>query len=410
MIDFPNAPTVGQVFTAAGGTWTWDGVKWTPSGVSASYLPLAGGTMTGPVALTAGSTSATPSAGDSSTKLATTAFVSALPVMGDNRVDNGDMWIDQHNSGASVPIATTGGFCPDRWAGQASKAHVTVGQNYAGFAKCPGFQYYLGAQTTSAWGTIAAADYTQIWETIEADRIGDFMFGTANAQTVTLSFWVISSLTGSFSAALQAAGTSPRVYVFTYSIPTANTWTKIVQTVPGDTTGTWVMTGNTGGISVGFDLGSGTTYRTSTLNAWQTGPSGGYIGATGAVSLIATLNAKWAITGVKLELGSQTTPFEHKSLARKLADCQRYYETGTNMTFSGNVTSGVNYYAVSPFKITKRANPTMAVISGSEGDSGFAAGAVRFGQQPDSFNTANTANATVNGGYYQFNWTASAEI
>lgn len=331
MLDFPNSPSVGQTFVSGNNQqWTWDGTKWLPAGSAAAYWP---------------------------------------PPMNDNRLDNGDHWIDQHNAGASVAlVAATGSVCPDRWWSVVSKAHVSVGQNYNGLPACPGFQYFLGAQITSAWGTVAATDYYQMWQNIEADRIGDLMMGTANAQTFTLSFWVCSSLTGAFTGAILSPLTPYRCYCFQYSIATANTWTKIVLTISGDTTtpGSWVTKGNGAGLSVYFDLGCGANFRTATANAWVNGGTGGFSGVTGSVNLISTLNAKWAVTGVKLEIGTIATPFVRQSLAKSLADCQRYYQLlgGTSGIYSYGYNAASTNFMCSYTFPQMRAAPTITTVGG----------------------------------------------
>ena len=171
----------------------------------------------------------------------------AIPSANPNRIDNGDMYVDQHNGGASFVNVAGGVWSPDRWQTAGSKANkLTFGQNYTNLPKPVGFPYFLGVQTTTAVASPAAGDYFQIVQVLEGDTIGDFMWGTANAQPITLSFWVCSSLTGTFSGCLYNYGATTRSYVFTYSIPTANTWTKIVSNIPGDTAGTWVMSGNGG--------------------------------------------------------------------------------------------------------------------------------------------------------------------
>ena len=156
---------------------------------------------------------------------------------------------------------------------------------------------------------------------IEADAVSDLQWGTAGAQPATLSFWADSSLTGTFSGAIRnAAGT--RTYAFTYSIPVASTWTKIAITIPGDTAGTWVMSGNAAALTLDFDLGSGVNFR-GAANAWA---SAGYIGVTGTQSVLSVNGAVLAVTGVKLEIGNVATPYNRQSLAKSMADCQRYYQ------------------------------------------------------------------------------------
>lgn len=286
-----------------------------------------------------------------------------------NRLDNGDMWVDQHNAGASVAVgAGVGVWCTDRWAFTSSKAKFTIGQNYSVATKAPGFQYFFGVQTTGGGAAPAAADLNGWQQGIEFDAFSDFGWGTANAQPATVSFWVNSSLTGNFSFCLSGNVTPYRVFITTYNIPTANTWTKIVIPIPADTTVSatnWTVAGNAPGLYILFDLGSGATTQTSTsLGAWQNSATV-YV-ASGAVKLVATSNAKWAVTGVKLEAGSAATPYPVEDLARKRARCQRYFQhLGDNGVFylAGYAPLGGASLGV-PFSlpVTMRAAPTVTVI------------------------------------------------
>ena len=308
-LDFPTSPGVGQVVTIGGVTWTWDGVKWTAAGTGTGiYLPLTGGTMTGDLILNRDPVVALGAA--------TKQSVDARGA-GDNRIINGDMRIDQRGV-ASGGGAATIGYTVDRWqylATQASKIGW-VRANFNAF----GFPYALEAISQSAF-TPAVGDTFYFNQTIEADMVSDFAWGTAGAQPVTLSFIAMSSLIGTFSGAIKnTAGT--RSYPFTYSLPNANTATKVVIIVPGDTAGTWVLSGNAASILVNFDLGTGATYR-GPANAWA---ATNYNGATGTVSVVGTNGASFYLTGVKLEIGSVATPFNRQSLAKSMADCQRYYQ------------------------------------------------------------------------------------
>src|SRR4029077_17532619 len=184
----------------------------------------------------------------------------------------------------------------------------------------PGFPYAWAYTSSSAY-TPLAADTFYLYQPIEADMVSDFAWGTSGAQPVTLSFWVNCSLTGTFGGAI-ATGVAGSAYPFTYSIPTANTWTKIIITIPAPAGGTWVMNGNAAGINLFFDLGSGANYR-APANTWIY--SGNYTAANGGVSVVATNAAKIYFTGVKLEVGSIATPYNRQTMAKSLADCQRYY-------------------------------------------------------------------------------------
>ena len=243
-----------------------------------------------------------------------------------NRIINGGMVIDQRNAGASVtPPAATSTYILDRWfALSAAASKFTVQQTPSatetGYATRvgAGFRNYL-AVTSSAATTPAATDEYLFQQKIEGFNAADLAWGTSDAKTITLSFLVYSSLTGTFGGAIQNSA-SNRVYVFSYTIPTANTWTQISVTIAGDTSGTWLTT-NGIGIRVGFDLGSGTTYK-GTAGSWG---STFYNGVTGGVNVIGTNGATFYITGVQLEKGSTATSFDYRPYGTELALCQRYF-------------------------------------------------------------------------------------
>lgn len=250
-----------------------------------------------------------------------------------NRIINGDMRIDQRNAGASVtPNAQ---YITDRWQFSNSQTGKFTAQQNAGSVTLPaGFINYLGFTSTSAYA-ITSSDYFILRQPIEGLNVADLDWGTANAKTVTLSFQVYSSLTGTFGGSLINSATT-RSYPFTYSISVANTWTSISVTVAGDTSGTWLTT-NGVGIYVSFGLGVGTTYS-STAGAWA---AGNYLSATGAVSVVGTSGATFYITGVQLEVGSSATGFEYVDYTTQLSMCQRYYWKQTG--FYGIPALGVGF-------------------------------------------------------------------
>jgi hypothetical protein len=240
-----------------------------------------------------------------------------------NRIINGAMVIDQRNAGASV-TPTVAGYTLDRWTvdlTQASK--FSVRQNAGSVANggsvvAPaGFTNWLGITSLSAY-SVLAGDYFILQQRIEGLNCTDLAWGTANAKTVTLSFQVYSSLTGTFGGVLANSGFS-RTYPFSYSVPVANTWTTISVTIAGDTSGTWLTT-NGVGITVNFSLGTGSTFS-GTAGAWS-GTT--YTSVTGAVSVVGTNTATFYITGVQLEKGSTATSFDYRPYGTELALCQRY--------------------------------------------------------------------------------------
>jgi hypothetical protein len=243
--------------------------------------------------------------------------------MGKNRIINGDMRIDQRNAGASVTPAD-GAYTLDRWnynATQASKMSVQRSTTAP-----VGFSNSMLITTTTAV-SVGAGDTFSTIQAIEGFNFADCDWGTANAKTVTLSFWVRSSLTGTFGGSLLNSAQN-RSYPFTYTISSANTFEYKTVTIAGDTTGTWIGATNGVGVRVCFDLGAGSTYS-GTAGAW-TGSA--KYGATGSVSVVGTLNATWYITGVQLEVGSVATEFERRPYGTELALCKRYFQRITANT------------------------------------------------------------------------------
>ena len=270
-----------------------------------------------------------------------------------NLIINGDMRIDQRNAGSSVTATGAAPYTLDRWLAYSSPtSKFTVQQNAGSVTPPVGFTNYLGAVSSSSY-SLNATDVFVINQNIEGLNIANLAWGTANAKTVTLSFQVYSSLTGTFGGVLRNSADN-RSYPFTYSIASANTWTSISVTVAGDTSGTW-LTNNGVGIRVSFGLGVGSTYS-GTAGAWA-GTS--YQGATGATSVVGTSGATFYITGVQLEVGDIATPFEHRPYDMELQRCMRYYEqyAGAN-SHGGLYTSGV-YLGHIQYKVRKRTRPTL---------------------------------------------------
>ncbi len=278
-----------------------------------------------------------------------------------NRIINGDMRIDQRNAGASVtPSTLYNQYTLDRWnylLTQASKASI---QRNAGSVTPPaGFSNYLGVTSTSAY-SVGAGDFFALQQVIEGFNIADLGWGAAGAQTVTLSFWVRSSLTGTFGGALSNSNDS-RAYAFTFSISAANTWEQKSITIAGDTSGTW-QTNNTAGIKLHFGLGVGSTYA-GAAGSWA---SANYISATGATSVVGTNGATFYITGVQLEAGTVASPFERRDYGRELAMCQRYYWKMTSVvvdtivTASGVLGSATNAQVYFKYPQTMRSSPTFS--------------------------------------------------
>jgi len=314
---------------------------------------------------------------------------SATPYARKNIIINGDMRIDQRNAGASVTNISGGVFSSDRfncYGTQATK--YTVQQNAGAVTPPEGFTNYLGATSSSAY-SVLVGDWFAIRQICEGYNVADLGWGTANAKTVTLSFWVRSSLTGTFGASIYN-GIGNRSYPFTYTISVANTWEKKTVTIAGDTTGTWATT-NGGSLTVNFSLGSGTTVS-GTAGAWA---GAFYTSATGATSVVGTSGATFYITGVQLEVNDSASDFEFVPYDMELARCMRYYEIGHSKLYMPPATGGFTLHT--PYKVTKRANASVTVTSGTIGGTESLT-ATDFG----SYYNGNTTQ--------DFNWAASAEL
>ena len=301
-----------------------------------------------------------------------------------NRLINGACVIDQRNAGASV-TPTTSAFTLDRWAlsiNQASK--FSVQQNAGSVTPPVGFSNYLGVTSLSAY-SVLTGDYFSIAQYIEGFNTADLGWGTANAKTVTLSFRVYSSLTGTFGGSLSNSAFNYS-YPFTYSIPVANTWTTISVTIAGPTAGTWIGATNGLGLRVYFGLGAGATYS-GTAGSWSTN---GYYTATGATSVVGTSGATFYITGIQLEVGSSATGFEYRQYGQELYLCQRYYQFGMFKT-------GASYGLINYFQMM-RATPTVV-------QSSLPFGGTAFGTQEYVGSTSMSYTGSP-----QFQYTLSAEI
>lgn len=322
-----------------------------------------------------------------------------------NMVINGGMVIDQRNNGAAVVYtAATQTYVVDRFGCFGTLAgKFTIQRNQGSVTPPAGFSNYLGV-TSSAATTPGATDLYALFHKIEGFNFSRASFGTANAQSLILSFWVRSSLTGTFGGGCFNSAAN-RNYVFSYTISAANTWERKSITIPGDTTGTW-LTDNGVGFQWWTDLGSGSSNR-GAAGSWTTNV---FYGVTGGASIVGTSGATFYITGVQLEVGTAVTPFEHRNVATEFSMCQRYYEVGSDISlWSGYAVNGSTYYSLCRFATTKRASPT--VVSTYVAAAGFPATApATLANRSDQFWASAVCNVTSNGGYFQFSWTANAEL
>jgi hypothetical protein len=327
-----------------------------------------------------------------------------------NRIINGDMRIDQRNAGASVSVTNAAAYyAVDRFrmSGTASSG-VFTGQQVADAPAS--FVNSLKITVTTADASLAAADEYYVSQPIEGFNVADLGFGTADAKPITISFWVKSSVTGSYGGSLSNSAFN-RSYPFTYSISSANTWEYKTITVLGDTSGTWLQT-NGIGIRLYFCLGLGSNFS-GTAGSWA---SAGYISASGATNLLATNGATFYITGVQLEAGSVATPFERRSYGQELALCQRYFTVIASGN-SASIGAGSNYNATTAYgncslPVTMRATPTISATTGTgyyvfvRNDAGDACNSLTLGsatthQLLEFYNNTEISGTAGHGGFWR---------
>jgi hypothetical protein len=276
-----------------------------------------------------------------------------------NRIINGGMSVDQRNGGVAVAVTATM-YSIDRWkfvVSFASKGSAGQYANSATSIATTGQLFNLGWTTTAAY-TPAAGDVFFFQEGIEGANFNDANWGTANAQPVTLEFWVTSSLSGTFAGSLRN-GAGTRSYVFTFNVTAG--WQKVRIVIPGDTAGTWAVANNAQAATLIFSLGAGATYQTAP-NVWT---AGNFVSAAGAVSVVSTLNATFNITGVALMVGAAaaTAEPEFRKYSDNLIDCQRYFTPGSTVSRAYVAATSGRLWASTEFPVAMRATPTFVITA-----------------------------------------------
>jgi len=279
-----------------------------------------------------------------------------------NRIINGAMVFDQRNAGATLTLSGSSQFPVDRFVASKDTAGATCTAQRSTTSTTGFINSFLWTTTTGA--TSGASDESIIWQNIEGFNVADLAWGTASAATVTLSFWVRSSLTGTFGVAFRSPS-GLRNYVSSYTINTANTFEYKTITVAGDTTGTWA-TDNSTGLRVNWDMGCGTS-KSTTAGSWG---AGNLPGLTGGVKVSQNTGATWYITGVQLEKGSTATSFDYKPYTTELALCQRYYfraVTGDSQAISmGGYFTSSDMRTVTYFPVPMRIAPSVVSSTGTD--------------------------------------------
>jgi hypothetical protein len=329
------------------------------------------------------------------------------------------MTISQRNGTSATSVSGNDVYTIDRYKGWANGGGVfSVTQSTTAPA---GFANSALITVTTADSSIAASDNYRFAQVIEGYNIADLNYGSSNAKSVTLSFWVQSSVTGTFGGSFYSSPAT-RSYVFNYTISSANTWTYITTTATGDTSGSWNST-NGQGMTIYFDVGSGSNYENAT-GAWVGSEK---FRTSGNATLISTLNATMYITGVQLEAGTTASPFEYRQYGTELLLCQRYYETSAypDVTFTsasmrggvcftgGNTASGYN------FLVPKRSNsPTVTLYSRSNASGAVSlvatgadvTGCTASGLNATGFRIIALGSAQTAGAGIESGWTVSSEL
>jgi len=271
-----------------------------------------------------------------------------------NLIMNGNFVVAQR--GTSFSNVTTSQFCLDRFS-------VDVGGggafNVTQDSSAPeGFEKSLKLEVNTADSSIAAGDAYRITQAIEGQNIAQVDLGASTAKAMALSFYVKSSVTGTYGIGLANSAETEN-FVAEYTINSANTWEKKTINIPVRTSGTWLTTSGIG-IGVRFDLGSGTNYN-GTAGQWQTTSSKVYR-TSSCVNLIATGSATWFLTGVQLEVGQNPTSFEHEPFERTLAKCQRYTFLVDNAPLKGTASEAALAARLGLlYPVEMRATPTVTI-------------------------------------------------
>ena len=345
-----------------------------------------------------------------------------------NLIINGAQQVDQRFSGSTaIGTLTNGKYITDRW--NVRGQDNTTGQASQSTNAPAGFVNSLLIEVGGTAGATSAGGNRFIRQNIEGYVLRPLRWGTAGAKAATMSFWIRSSVTGTYSFAFFS-GALNQHYATSYTINTANTWEYKTITVPGPTSGTF-YTENQLALYCQWDLGSGSNFATSTLNQWA---SGDKRFASGSVDFFNNANANLRITGVQFEAGETATQFEHRSFADELHTCKRYYEHShsyyeqnwktKDWSYADGVVVMANSNGYSDFhprfKVEKRANPSITIYSAT-GIAGNAAWE-HAGVQNDTNYTGNQAPSAITtkqflvrgqvgaNRYLYCNWEALAEL
>ena len=277
-----------------------------------------------------------------------------------NMVINGAMMVNQRY-GDSADTPSDGEYTMDRW-----QAWMSTGSKFSVQRSSDSpddFEKSLLVTSLSA-ATVTANHEHGITTKLEGQNIQRLALGTSSAKSVTLSFYVKCSLTGTFGGLVGNSALNMS-YIFSYTVNSANTWERKTITIPPTTSGTF-LSGTGNGLQVHFELGVGSN-RTAAVG-WQTNTA--VRGVNSQVNLIATNAATWRMTGLQLEAGTTATDFEHKSFEQELALCQRYYQrhtdgNGNPVCENATMYNSSTVFMSIPLPVVMRAAPSLETVNNS---------------------------------------------
>jgi hypothetical protein len=324
-----------------------------------------------------------------------------------NMVVNPAMQINQE-LGVGVSTTANGAYPLDQWQ-----------LSFAGGGTLQGTQIDFGSLTTGGSryaarllcsvvdASIAATDLYGLNQKIEGLTMAQLAWGTAAAKQAILRFEANSSVSGTYYAAIRN-GAADRSIVFPITLA-ANTWTTFEFVVPGITTGVWPSDATLGAY-LSFYVATGTNFYAPATGVWQTG---NFVAAAGGTNFMAAVNNVFYVNNVGLyrdfNYNGKAPPFVLPDYGTELARCQRYYVNDVFLTYSGDSTTGVNYFAISSLPVSMRAVPAMTGVNSSATGFPTAVGTMA-GLTVNTIREYRTCNATAAGRNFSTNATASARL
>ena len=300
------------------------------------------------------------------TTLTSTNIVNATSLSHRNLIINGAMQVAQRGDTASV---TSGYGGADRFKFDRDGATaVTLKQGGSGVSPVSeGFSNCQHIDITTADTSMGSANYNILTTRLEGYNLQGIQKGTANARELTLSFYIKSTVTGTYIVELVDQSNSSRHVNKAYTVSASNTWEKKEITFPADTTGT-ITSDQNRRLDINWWLGAGSTYNSGTLQtSWGADTNANR--AVGQVNAVNSTSNDIMITGVQLEVGSVATPFEHRNYGEELEQCSRYYYriNGSNLTYFGvgNIDGGNEAQILVKFATSMREPPSSLETSGT---------------------------------------------